>query len=224
VERDAGLAGLDHETKFVLCPSRVAAVRVLLRGVAHRELPFPANVVESIYFDDGCLSSFEEKRASEFIKTKLRLRWYDGDDAVFLECKQRFGTRRRKLRARVPLAAGELRRDGLAALGGVSLAALAPGLGAALAGDLAPTVHLRYRRERFVAATGERLCLDSDIEAVAAAPRLGGGRRSLRLPAAVFELKGSGRALPPGCAGLATLGARRASFSKYSACLEALTA
>jgi hypothetical protein len=223
VERDAGLAELDHETKFVLCPSRVAAVRVLLRGVARPEHPHPAGLVQTIYFDDARLSSFAEKQASDFLKTKFRVRWYDGAGAVFLECKQRIGTRRSKRRAPLPLAADALTRDGLAGLEGLSLAGFSAALGVPVAGELRPTLYLRYRRERFVAATGERLCLDSEIESLAAAARLGGRRGPVRLPAAVFELKGGARELPAACAGLAVLGARRASFSKYFACLAALT-
>jgi hypothetical protein len=214
---------LDHESKFLLPSSAAEAARVLLRGVARPERPHAAGLVQTIYLDDARLSSFEEKRASEFLKTKFRVRWYDGTGAVFLECKQRVGSRRRKQRTRLPLAAETLTRDGVKALEGLSLAAHSAALGVAVAAELRPTLYLRYRRERFVTPTGERLCLDSEIESLAVAARLGGRRGPVRLGTAVFEIKGAGRELPATCAALATLGARRGSFSKYFACLAALT-
>jgi len=215
---------LGHETKFVIPAAAAAAARLLLRGVARPERPFAGGVVESIYFDDAELRSLGEKLASDYLKTKTRLRWYDGGGAVYLESKQRFGSRRRKLRAKVDLDPEALSRHGLAAAAGAPLARWAAALGVALPADLAPTLHLRYRRERFVAAGGTRLCLDSAIEALAAPPALAARRGPARLADAVFEVKGSARELPRELAALDALGARRASFSKYSACLAALAA
>lgn len=217
-----GREALGHESKFVLPASLAEPARLLLRGAAQPERPHAASLVESIYFDDGDLRSLGEKLASDYFKTKTRLRWYDGGGDVYLECKQRVGTRRRKRRVRVDLDAATLSRNGLAALGAAPLARWSAALGVALPADLAPTLHLRYRRERFVAAGGERLCLDAAIEALAAAPALAVRRGPVRLASAVFEVKGSRRGLPPQLAALETLGARRASFSKYGACLQAL--
>jgi len=213
---------LDHEAKFVLPESSAQPARILLRGVARAERPFAGGRVESIYFDDSGFRSLGEKLASEYLKTKTRLRWYDGSGAVYFECKQRIGTRRLKRRVPVDLDAASLSREGIAAASGAPIASWVAELGLALPGDLVPVLHLRYRRERFVAPGGDRLCLDSEIEALAAAPVLSTRRGPLRLASAVFEVKGRSRALPATLVALDALGARLASFSKYSSCLSAL--
>lgn len=215
-------AELDHEVKFVLPASAVAAARLLLRAAARPEQPYPAGVVESIYFDTPRLDALAEKRASDYRKAKLRLRWYDGGGAVFFESKVRTGSRRAKRRAIAGLDGAELSRVGLPAARFGDPAALALLLGEPLAADLSPVVHLRYRRERFVVAGGPRVNLDTALEVRGVAPRWGGGPIVTRLAAAVLELKGAGRELPPVLASLARLGCRRGSYSKYAAAIAAL--
>lgn len=72
-------------------------------------------------------------------------------------------------------------------------------------------------------ASGARVALDSEIAAVERADRLGGGAPG-PLTVAVVELKGAMAALPAPLRPLLALDCRRASFSKYAACLAASNA
>lgn len=210
--------GLDHEVKYILPAASAAAARALLAGVCRPEAPHAASVVETVYFDDPGLGSLAEKRASDYLKTKIRLRWYDGRGPVWLEIKRRVGSRRDKARLPTGLDGAELATRSLAELAGLDLAALAARAGAAVAPGLQPAVRLRYRRDRFVEPGSDlRLSLDREIRAVErrGSPR-GDGIRDLDV--ALVELKGDRRELPGPLAALAALGARRGSFSKYLAC------
>ncbi len=209
---------LDHEVKYLLPAASAAAARALLAGVCRAEAPHVESVVETVYFDDAALSSLEEKRASDYLKTKFRLRWYDGGGPVWLEIKRRVGGRRDKSRLATGLDGAALAARGLAGLGAIDFAALGARAGVVLPPGLAPALRLRYRRARFVEpGSGLRLSLDREIRAV---ERRGSGHADggRELDLALVELKGDRRDLPGALAALAALGARRGSFSKYLAC------
>lgn len=209
---------LDHETKYVLPAAAAAAARALLAGVCRPETPHAESVVETVYFDDARLTSLGEKRASDYLKTKFRLRWYDGGGPVWLEIKRRVGGRRDKSRLATGLDGGELAARALGDFAGFDLTALAARRGLVLPAGLAPALRLRYHRARFVEpGSGLRLSLDRGIRAV---ERRGAARADAArdLDVALVELKGDRRDLPGALGALAALGARRASFSKYLAC------
>ena len=226
LESSTGEEGaLDHEAKFVFPGATIDVARAILCGSCRREEPHAASLVETIYFDGRRLESLEEKLASDYRKSKIRLRWYDRSEKVWLEVKRRVGSRREKLRVPVPFDGRELSRQSLdsPALSGVE--ALLVSLGEAAPPGMAPAAHLSYRRERFVEpASGARISLDSEISVLriadwaAAAPGIRRVAGNLRSPYLV-ELKGDSRDLPPVLATLAALGGRRSSFSKYSFCL-----
>lgn len=213
---------LDHEVKYVLPARAAGAATVLLDGCCRRDPAHARGVVESIYFDTPGLASWHEKSASDYRKTKIRLRWYDGGGQVWLELKRRIGSRREKRRVAVALDGGLLTRRGLAAAELAAASGILAALGEPLPAALAPVVHLRYRRDRYlVHADGSRLALDREIERRDSHPRRHASARSGALPCAVVELKGPSRDLPPALAGLAALGARRRSFSKFGAWMAA---
>ncbi len=214
--------GLDHEVKFLLPGAAAPAARVLLRGVCLPERPYAESLVESICLDTPTLAALEEKRASEYRKAKVRLRWYDGAGPVRIEVKRREGSRRAKLRAVLSLRAEELALDGLASPRLREIPALVAALGEPLPADLTPVLRLRYRRERFVdPAFGLRLSLDSEIRVVERASWCGALGGDLAIGWVVVELKGNRRDLTPALSPLVALGARRASLSKYAACMLA---
>src|SRR5262245_20812742 len=106
---------LDHEAKFRLPRAATGPARALLAGVCRPEAPHGRSRVGTIYLDDRALAAAGEKLSSEYRKTKLRLRWYDGRGAVFLEVKRRVGSRRDKRRLAIAFDGGELESGGLAA-------------------------------------------------------------------------------------------------------------
>ena len=226
---------LQHEIKFVLPAFRVDAVRRYLRRACLQDAQYPAATVSTIYFDTPGLESLEEKRNSDYAKTKLRLRWYENDGAegpspAFLEIKKRLGSRREKHRLELDAGCHPLQMIRSGSLDDPRLRRLVCGAGP---GDpswrarLRPVLLLRYRRERYRdPINGARISLDSDILSVAAhpalkAPRGGRPAGSGLLSNAVVEFKSPSAWLPPALRHLTLLGCRRASFSKYEACFEA---
>lgn len=219
---------LDHEVKFALPAAAAPAARALVAGICLPEAPHAASRVATIYFDSRALDAAAEKWASDYRKTKVRLRWYDGTGPVVLEVKRRVGSRREKLRFATSFDGRTLETGGLAAAAGGEVLALLARRGIPTSADLAPALRLTYDRERFVGPGGRgRISLDTRIAAVERAPwtegfdldaESAGDARSLR-DLALVELKGNERELPPALRALEALGAKRRSFSKYTACL-----
>lgn len=217
---------LDHEVKFVLPAAAAAPARALLAGICRAEEPHPRGRIDTIYFDDRTLSSADEKLASDYRKSKIRLRWYDGAGTIHLEWKRRLGSRREKWRLELAVEGGRLAAEGLDGAARCGVAELLREHGCLAPGDLAPALHLTYERERFVdPASGCRLSLDTRIAAVERAPWCEALTATLdpggETAVTIVEVKGAVRDLPPGLHALATMGARRNSYSKYTACLLA---
>lgn len=221
---ESAVGSLPHEQKWLYPVHLAPAVQAFLGGVLRPDPAFPIGAVSSVYFDTPGLDSLAEKQASDYLKTKIRVRWYDGGGTAFWEIKRRIGSRREKLRGDLGLpattAAGldlddprwlavpaELRRQGLP-----------------LVPDLRPSIEVRYRRRRFVdPATGARVALDDGIRRGRTAARLGGPGVG-ELPWAVVEVKHPRADLGGPLFALAALGGRRVSFSKYGALFAALEA
>jgi hypothetical protein len=221
----------EHEVKFVVPGVYVPLVLGWLRATCRPDGLHAANRVCSIYYDTPHLDLLREKLNSDFLKLKVRIRWYQSiaaaplavDDPAYIEAKSRVGALRRKIRVRVPLSGAEL--------GALSLAdARLPGLperlrpsGVVLPPALMPACRIEYVRHRFVEpATQARICLDWGIEAPATSPRVLPAVPGGRLPVGVLEVKGAGEDLPAVLKGLAVRWARRTSFSKYGSCYEKL--
>ena len=97
----------ERELKFVLPDGRVDLARRWLDRICSRDPEFPAAVVWTIYYDTPRLASLGEKINSDYLKQKIRVRWYsdlDGRAAgpAFVEAKLRVGNRRFKVREALP--------------------------------------------------------------------------------------------------------------------------
>ena len=210
------VAADDRELKYVVPRATVPVVAALLAGLCVPEQPHHRSIVDTVYLDTPDLRSLEEKLSSDFQKTKVRLRWYDGAGSVFAEVKRRRGARRAKQRIELPVDATRVARDARGMPRFDGLPALLASRGVALPAILRPVVQLRYRRTRWVErTTGVRIALDTEIAAVAiAAPfAIATGQP---LPFAVLELKGAAAGMPGALAALPRMGCRRAAVSKLS--------
>ncbi|MCH9651618.1 MAG: VTC domain-containing protein [Deltaproteobacteria bacterium] len=234
---------LEHELKFEVDRFRVEAMATHLEVLCQRDPQFPANTVVSLYYDSPDLHFLRDKLDSHYLKTKVRLRWYEAAPGnqqspvakapAFLEVKRRVGSLRRKARVPTNLDGRQLARlprDAPELL-------LAPERlrqpGAHPGGSLEPFLLVRYHRRRFVEPlTGARVCLDTAIQAAPArvpGPRLTGPFAAAtgmpipeRLDLAVLEVKGSSSTLPPPLVHLVQGGCFKSSFSKYGLCYERL--
>jgi hypothetical protein len=217
-----------RELKFAF-PGRLApTIAGWLRGRCLPDGDHPANTVTSIYFDTVHLDALEEKVNSDYLKAKVRLRWY-GDYAdgaasgpAFLEVKRKAGGRRNKTRI--------IAWDDAAELVGIQLHdarlrridALLRGMGVTDTTPRFPVVTIRYRRLRLLEPSLRlRVSIDTDIEATHFNRTLVPDGTPARLPEGVVEVKGAIAELPGVLQQLTALGCRLASFSKYGICMLA---
>lgn len=177
----------------------------------------------SIYFDTPEGVSFLEKAASDFRKTKYRVRWYaDGAGQplsvpAFIEIKEKHGAARRKFRCPLPMTGAELARTSFRdpSLTGLFQRHSPPGAETPPA-SLRPVLELRYLRRRYHHPIfPDSFCLDENIRCVRTHPAAAPSGSERPLPLAVFEQKGPSREAVPLLQALPRFGARRAALSKY---------
>lgn len=219
------------ERKYVSDRVPACAVVALLRAWCVPDGLHPHGELESIYFDDPFLSSFREKTNGDALKRKVRIRWYrtgtsDGADrSAFLEIKDRIGAAREKARFQFEASVGDLERR---TLGDPFFPALlreqARKAGFAIPPVLAPSVSIRYRRNRFVCpVTHSRVSVDYDIVCTRANPELLNGASHMspmRVGLTICEAKSNSVRSWPFGASLARMGMRLESFSKYGYFVE----
>jgi hypothetical protein len=215
---------LEREVKFVLLAGRGPLARSLVATVCRPDPVYPAATVSTIYFDTPDLQLLGEKINSDYLKTKVRLRWYspigsrDDSGRSFLEIKSRVGDRREKRRLETPLTAGELRGMPFDSLKIREVLDLARPLGVAIPARLLPVLLIQYERYRFVEQiSGSRVSIDMNIRAPRGYHLIVRDAAPVVLRHVVLEIKGAATDLPRALHPLALLGARRASFSKFAA-------
>ena len=219
------------ERKYVAPADALAGAQAVLGLHCAPDPEHPCGIVESLYFDDGWLSSYWEKIDGDVYKRKVRLRWYaplvgppvrTGEIPAFLDVKDRIGALREKRHVafrgdaallnaaglRVPELQALLRREMRAA-------------GLPVSAALTPTIGIRYRRQRYTCpCTGARISLDHEIRSPRANPDLFPGRAPLESGRVVCEVKAGGVPTGPWAEGLLRLGFRLQSFSKYGLFME----
>ena len=66
----------ERELKFTFPDARAHVVRRWLESTCRRDPEFPAAIVWTVYYDTPALVSLGEKINSDFLKRKMRVRWY----------------------------------------------------------------------------------------------------------------------------------------------------
>ncbi len=203
-----------------------------LTAICRPDPEFRSNRIHSVYFDTPDMQAMAEVENGDFYKTKLRVRWYEDREEqrteAYLECKRKFGPRRTKHRVQLKNEHGfsvdnPLDHPTWAHCPGLLLKSSVP----IPNGLLQPTLHISYRRHRFVdPVTGLRLSIDDDIRLPRVHPRLGRVAPFVRqaAPWVVLECKGALRRLPRHLRFVTELGAQRRSFSKYGLWRECIRA
>lgn len=216
------------EHKFLFARCNHAFVMSMLKHQLAPDSKFRKGRITSVYYDTPTLDLYHEKRASTYLKTKVRLRWYgtptcnDGDVGCYLEIKRKIGGTRQKQRLPVQIPAATLAKFDLDARALTSLPELLPTLGHSLDGALMPMLAVQYERQRFVhPGTGTRIAVDTDICCPAVNRRFVPGFAPAFVDACVLEIKGSERELPEWLMPLRQY-VRKDAFSKYASCFEHL--
>jgi len=219
----------DRELKFSLPAGRLSPARRWLQTVCRPDRDHPRALVSTIYYDTPDLRSLGEKINSDYLKLKVRLRWYSDLEGTpsgpaFVEAKFREGTLRGKVRVPLSVAADVVAGWALHDPRLRSLPLLLRPHGITLRGAWQPMLLLRYRRDRFVDPTSRaRISLDAEIAAVAANRRFVAIFDGTPLGTGVLEVKGGAEQLPMALRSLLRLGARQGAFSKYAAVFRQVT-
>jgi hypothetical protein len=219
----------ERELKFALSNGRVHMARRWLDDLCARDAEFPEAVVWTIYYDTPNLASLGEKINSDYLKQKIRVRWYsdlDGQVAgpAFIEAKLRIGNRRVKARAQLERPANDVARWDLRDARLRTLPPLLQNQGLLLKDAWQPVMLIRYRRDRFIERlSGARVSLDSDIAGVAVNPSFLSAPDYTAVASSVLEVKGAGDELPLALRPLLALGAQKSSFSKFLAVYAHMT-
>lgn len=221
---------LVSERKFIAPADRAAFAAAVLAQVCFPEPDHPQGTVCSIYFDRPGTPCYHEKIDGDFIKAKIRLRWYQedaGGDPVpaWVEVKRRFGGGRLKSRLALALPRDLLVRaswddEQLRAVVGRSAAQLT----GEATGSLLPLIQLTYERTRSLCPfTGARVNLDTGIRAERFNQSVLPHLEPSTLAVAVLEVKMAGAATEvPWLGRLAQAGFRGSSFSKFGALITNL--
>jgi hypothetical protein len=219
----------DIEAKYTFAAAAADLIRAGLEAVCVRDPEHPTDVVNSIYYDTLDRTHLAEKVNSDYLKTKVRLRWYSPpegtapDEAVtaFLEVKSKRGVVRRKHRVSVDVRFGALRRGEERFEELEETGRLAIECGYFPPGPIFPMIAIRYTRHRFFEPrTAARISLDSGIAYTGINDRffVGTGPRTLSM--GVLEVKSSTGNLPPSFLAIRHFLNRRDSFSKYEECWQ----
>jgi hypothetical protein len=220
-----------HERKFAFSPLRVAAVLHWLRHVCQPNSKFPRYRVSTIYYDTSDRILLREKLNSDYVKTKVRIRWYTGRDStqhtdeVWLEVKQKVGAQRRKIRVQLPYSSPHLATLPLEhSILTEEIPRLLSTHGIHVKKALLPALELSYERHRFFDPLNNvDVCLDDRIAIAKVNRRLFSERELVRFHTAILEIKGTVRCVPGTLQPLLTMGCRKVSVSKYLMCYQRLT-
>lgn len=218
------------ELKYVVSPEAAPIALRLLRALCLPDPHHPCGTVCTVYYDTPRGDRYAEKLNSDYLKSKVRARWYlpdadpsGGSRIVFFEIKEKEGARRNKLRRErrvgcdwwddAPFTDPRFAQEVCAAFADC----LPESHG------LCAVVEIRYERHRFVErTTGARVALDTCIRANRANGVLLQRPQLPELTLAVLEVKGTAQDLPRSLLPVVSCGFRRESFSKYAQCVEAL--
>jgi hypothetical protein len=205
-------------------------LRACLRASCLQDPAHPRDQVTSVYFDTIGLQHLGEKVNSDYLKTKVRLRWYgevrDADPDLqvegFIETKNKVGVRGEKTRQSVTVPARDLlvASNGCAGIQQVFETAGGGATDGSL-GRLFPMIAIGFQRDRFVEPiSGSRISLDTRIGFTWVNPAFfpPSGPRTHRQ--GVLEVKNQTGALPETFSGIRHRLNKRDSFSKYEECWQ----
>ena len=217
----------EHENKFIFSNAKSALVRSWLGKRCLPDPIFSDSIISSIYYDTRNMELLSEKLASDFLKMKVRLRWYHNflDGSLFpdayVEVKNKIGSARVKKRFRKQLDSQFLLNSSLEDPEFIRLVDEIPRENTSVPFRLFPILQINYRRSRYIdMQSGARLSFDSDIHVSRINKQFVKGAVLSVLPEAVFECKGKMERLPEWLHQINAFGGKRYAFSKYSECLQ----
>jgi hypothetical protein len=225
----------DHEScieqKFIFDAADKGLLLEWLDFHLVRDPVFYYGPVVSLYYDTPSLSFYFQVCNGDFIKTKVRLRWYQShfppeQESVicYLEIKRKYGARRHKQRQQLELEIRCLSGDLFSHPAILEAPNGVPEARATGRGLLVPILIVHYERFRFIdPRSGSRIALDTGIVCSRSNSAYLAGAAPVAFGSDVLEVKGVLDALPD-CLVPVSRHLRKQSFSKYATCCALLTA
>lgn len=220
---------MEYELKFIFSAHRAEFIANWLEKKCQADPLHSMGVITSIYYDSYNLSAYYQKRGSDYLKQKARLRWYRNaktgalSDKAYWEIKMRQGTKRKKKRLETTLTPGELERIRITdpRLHDEMQLQQKNVMNGSM-NNLFPTIMVRYLRSRYVdPVNGSRISVDRNIHACQCNPHLANeATGQIPMPVGVLEYKGRLDHLPPHLSELGVLGAKKQAFSKYEGLIK----
>ncbi len=224
------MVSTENEIKYTISNHRHRQVVKWLTCRCKSDTAYFTETVSSIYYDTWDWKSLNEKINSDYLKTKVRFRWYSDmayqlhHQPSFAEVKFRIGTKRKKIRIPTPYSGEWIANTALNHSAFLRIPALLETNGVILGEPFFPVYQVSYKRVRFIEPlTGTRVCFDYDIWSPRVNPSRLPNSHPFVLQTAVLELKGVVEELPYFLHPLVDMGCKKESFSKYRACFEKLT-
>lgn len=220
---DRNFKPLVCERKFVSDRTPASIVVSVLNSYCRPDGQFPEGELESIYFDDVHLSSYWEKINGDSLKRKVRIRWYhftadaNGQCRAFLEIKNRIGAARDKQRYEFIGDYDFLSNADISDLRFIKLLErLTKESGFSIPFGLAPSIAIRYHRNRFVCPlTQSRISVDYNLQCTRANKTLFCHPAKLKTPLVVCEAKSPSVRHWDFEESISRIGFHLESFSKY---------
>jgi hypothetical protein len=216
------------EEKYVFLNQQKGSIQAWLEHSCSADPAYDVGVVSSIYYDTPSLALYEEKRNGDYLKCKVRLRWYgepgqriEGPSMTgYLEIKRKTGALSVKKRKACSLPLEALTVEPLSREEILRLPAEVYDLGYLPKGLLIPVLLIRYTRHRFVDHRSDsRIALDTDICCSHVNEALFPWLAPAHLDTGVLEIKGRQRELPRNLDAITTY-LSKSAFSKYARCIE----
>jgi len=223
----------ERELKFNVPDRSLGNLKQILYGLCTKDDLYETTFVHSLYFDTSDFDFAMEKAASDYLKSKIRIRFYSSsadplvslDSKCYFEVKNKIGSVRDKQRITLDIKSYQLfQEQGFKDIQSLVDAKINE-LGCDVPGKVSPAFFVSYRRSRFKDLfSGSRIALDSDIVARATPQnKLGLANREFCLDMNVLEVKGTGKALPFNLRILTALDIKKFAFSKYYLCFQGLS-
>ena len=215
----------ESELKFTCDAFSAAFIKRGVESICLADDDFSENIISSIYFDTQDWLFADEKASSDYLKAKIRLRWYEAvgsskttkGSKCYLEFKRKIGSKRTKSRVLMPFAGDKAL---LAVQDHSNKEMIQQNINEHIPDlyghNIEPKFVVRYTRNRFKEPfSTTRISFDTDIQAFSVGNNFAQQASHVRLVESVLEVKGDVDDLPHALRSFHAGKLRKAAFSKY---------